>query len=217
VCANYRILFHEKIGGWQELINETLIGVARAQHVFADLDGRKYAAIGTNKLLVIYYEGQFFDITPIDTDKSQTGCDITTTLTSDIVTITTPAPHNLAIGDLVTFENAGSFSGTSYTAADFDDVVFEVQTVPTTSTFTIKMPSAEATGSVSNNGTLDLLPYVIIGPNLETYGYGWGVSTWGASTWGTARTTQQVTLEAGSWSLDNYEIDIYFILEQKQP
>jgi len=202
--VRFRYGLPEKIGGWQALVNSTLAGAARAQHTFSDLDGRKYAAIGTNKLLVIYYEGQFFDITPIDTDKSQTGCDITTTLTSDIVTITTPSGHNLAIGDLVTFENAGSFSGTSYTAADFDDVVFEVQTVPTTSTFTIKMPSAESTGSVTNNGTLDLLPYVVIGPNLETYGYGWGVSTWGASTWGTARTTQQVTLEAGSWSLDNY-------------
>ena len=202
--VRFRYGLPEKIGGWQALVNSTLAGAARAQHTFSDLDGRTYAAIGTNKLLVIYHEGQFYDITPIDTDKDQTGCDITTTLTSDIVTITTPAPHNLAIGDLVTFENAGSFSGTSYTAADFDDVVFEVQTIPTTSTFTIKMPSAEATGSVSNNGTLDLLPYVVIGPNLETYGYGWGVSTWGASTWGTARTTQQVTLEAGSWSLDNY-------------
>jgi hypothetical protein len=202
--VRFRYGLPEKIGGWQALVNSTLAGAARAQHTFSDLDGRTYAAIGTNKLLVIYHEGQFYDVTPIDTDKSQTGCDITTTLTSDIVTITTPTPHNLAIGDLVTFENAGSFSGTSYTAADFDDVVFEVQTVPTTSTFTIKMPSAEATGSVTNNGTLDLLPYVVIGPNLETYGYGWGVSTWGASTWGTARTTQQVTLEAGSWSLDNY-------------
>jgi len=202
--VRFRYGLPEKIGGWQALVNQTLAGAARAQHTFTDLDGRRYAAIGTNKVLIIYYEGNFYDITPLDDDLAQVGCDITTVLTSDIVTITTPADHNLEVGDLVTFENAGSFSGTSYTATDFDDVLFEIQTVPTTSTFTIKMPSAESTGSVTNNGTLDVLPYFQIGPNLETYGYGWGVSTWGSSTWGTARATTSVTLEAGSWSLDNY-------------
>jgi hypothetical protein len=34
---------------------------------------------GTNKILAIYFEGDFYDITPIDTDKDQTACNITTT------------------------------------------------------------------------------------------------------------------------------------------
>jgi hypothetical protein len=64
------------MGGW---INNTLVGVARAQHSYSDLDGRKYAAIGTNRCLIIYYSGDFYDITPIDPDREQTGADITTT------------------------------------------------------------------------------------------------------------------------------------------
>jgi hypothetical protein len=44
----------------------------------------------------------------------------------------------------------------------------------------------------------------VIGPAIETYGYGWGVLTWGFSTWGTGRAASDVSLEAGSWSLDNY-------------
>jgi hypothetical protein len=100
----------EKIGGWLELVNNTLVGVARAQHAWSDLDGRKYAAIGTNRCLIIYYAGDFYDITPIDPDREQTGADITTTQFSRIVTITTAAPHQLEIGDLTTFENAGSFT-----------------------------------------------------------------------------------------------------------
>ena len=39
----------------------------------SDLDGRKYSAIGTDKLLIIYYEGAFYDITPLQTDNFSTG------------------------------------------------------------------------------------------------------------------------------------------------
>ena len=55
----------QKISGWQELVNKTLAGPARVQLTWTALDGKKYAAIGTSKLLVIYYQGQFFDITPL--------------------------------------------------------------------------------------------------------------------------------------------------------
>ena len=55
----------QKIGGWQELVNKTLAGVARGQLTWTALNGKKYAAIGTSKLLVIYYQGSFFDITPL--------------------------------------------------------------------------------------------------------------------------------------------------------
>jgi hypothetical protein len=204
--VRFRYGLPEKIGGWQSLVNQTLIGPARAQHTWSDLDGRRYAAIGTNKILAIYYEGEFYDITPIDTTLSQTACNITTTNGSATVTITTPAPHSLIIGDFITFENAGSFTSpdTDYVAADFDDVVFEIKTVPTSTTFTITMPTVEGGTGVTNDGTLDLLPYVFIGPAFETFAYGWGTLTWGFSTWGTERSASDVTLEAGSWSLDNY-------------
>jgi hypothetical protein len=202
--VRFRYGLPEKIGGWQSLVNATLVGAARAQHTWTDLEGRRYAAIGTNKLLVIYYEGDFYDITPIDTTKSQTSCTITTTNGSATVTIITPSTHNLLVGDLITFENFIQPAGSNYIPADFDDIIFEIQTVPSTTTFTITLPTAE-TGAGATAGTgVDLLPYVVIGPAIETYGYGWGVLTWGFSTWGTGRAASDVSLEAGSWSLDNY-------------
>ena len=196
----------EKIGGWVEANQYSIIGVARAQHTFSDLDGRKYAAIGTNRCLYVYYSGDFYDITPIDPDRQQTGADITTTNGSATVTITTTAPHELEIGDLVTFENAGSFTSpdTDYTATDFDDVLFEVQTIPTANTFTITMPTAETGTGATNDGTLDPLPYILIGSIFQTLGYGWGAGRWGASTWGTARTTADTIIDPGMWSLDSY-------------
>src|SRR6056300_1887847 len=196
----------EKIGGWVQETSSELIGAARAQHTWTDLDGRKYAAIGTNRCLYIYYSGDLYDITPIDPDRQQTGADITTTNGSTTVTITTTSSHNLQIGDILTFENAGSFTGgqTDYTATDFDDVLFEVQLAPTTTTFTITMPTAETGTGATNDGTLDSKPYYKVGPLLQAYGFGWGTALWGGSTWGTPRSTSNAVLDPGSWSLDNY-------------
>ena len=195
----------EKIGGWLQIEQYSMIGAARAQHTFADLDGRKYAAIGTNRCLYVYYSGDFNDITPIDPDRQQTGADITTTNGSTTVTITTTANPLLEIGDIITFENAGSFTGaTNYTAVNFDDILFEVKTIPTTTTFTITMPTAETGSGGINDGTLDVLPYIDIGPLLQTPAYGWGAGRWGSSTWGTPRTTANALLDPGLWSLDNF-------------
>ena len=65
--VRFRYGLPEKMGGWEQLTNNTLVGVARDQHVWADLDGRKYSAIGTHKGLFVYYSGKFYDITPLDT------------------------------------------------------------------------------------------------------------------------------------------------------
>jgi hypothetical protein len=170
----------EKIGGWQALVNKELVGAARAQHVWANTAGKRYAAIGTNKVLVIYFDGAFYDITPLDTDNYSTGANITTTNGSATVTITTTGGHNLEVGDIITFANAGSFGAdTNYTATDFDDKLFEVQTVSTTTTFTITMPTAETGSGETNDGTLDVRPYVKVGPINQTSGFGWGTYFFG--------------------------------------
>ena len=170
----------EKIGGWSALVNKELVGAARAQHVWANTDGKRYAVIGTNKVLVVYFDGAFYDITPLDTDNYSTGADITTTTGSATVTITTTGIHNLQVGDIITFANAGSFGAdTNYTATDFDDKLFEVQTVPSSTTFTITMPTAETGNGETNDGTLDVRPYVTVGPLNQTAGFGWGTYSFG--------------------------------------
>jgi hypothetical protein len=199
----------EKIGGWTSLVSgsyASMVGAARDQHVWSDLDGNKYSAIGTNKLLIIYYEGAFYDITPLQTDNFSTGANITTTNLSKDVTITTSAGHNLIPGDIITFANAGSFTlpDTDYTATDFDDVLFEVKTVPSATTFTIQMPTEETGTGATNDGTLDVNPYQPVGPLSQTYGYGWGTGTWSRSTWGSASTASNVILDPANWSLDNW-------------
>jgi hypothetical protein len=199
----------EKIGGWTSLVSgsyASMVGAARDQHVWSDLDGNKYSAMGTNKLLIIYYEGAFYDITPLQTDNFSTGANITTTNLQKDVTITTSGGHNLIPGDIITFANAGSFTlpDTDYTATDFDDVLFEVKTVPTATTFTIQMPTEETGTGATNDGTLDVNPYEPVGPLSQTYGYGWGTGTWSRLAWGSASTSSNVVLDPANWSLDNW-------------
>ena len=100
--VRFRYGLPEKIGGWEQILANTLIGAAREQFVWADLDGRKYAAIGTNKVLVIYYEGAFFDITPLGT--ALTSCTFDTVNTSATVTVN-KAAHGLEPGDIFLFSS----------------------------------------------------------------------------------------------------------------
>jgi hypothetical protein len=53
-------------------------------------------------------------------------------------------------------------------------------------------------------GAATVNPYVSVGPVFQTVGYGWGTSSWSDSTWGTERSTSDVILDPGNWSLDNY-------------
>ena len=190
----------EKVGGWSSLVTDTIVGVTRKLHSFVDLEGNRYVAIGTDKFLLLYFEGQLFDITPLKT--TLTSATIATTNGSSTCTIT-KSTHGLAVGDIVQLDSVTLPSGTGYSASDFEDKNFQVITVPTTSTFTITQ-SSNATGTVSTGGSLSIKPYEPVGPRAQSYGYGWGIGSWGDGNWGEAATASDVTLEPGLWSLDNF-------------
>ena len=173
--VRFRYGLPEKIGGWEQLVSTTLVGAAREQFIWADLDGRRYAAIGTNKLLVVYYEDAFYDITPLDT--ALTGCTFDTVNTSATVTVN-KAAHSLEPGDLFTFTSVTPPSGAGYSAADFTTNTFQVVTVPNSDEFTITMASAAGT-TVNGSGSATVNPYVKPGSLNFTYGFGWGTGLWG--------------------------------------
>ena len=54
-CDNTRFRYSlpEKVGGWSSLVTDTIVGVARRQFAFVDLDGNRYIAIGTDKFLLL--------------------------------------------------------------------------------------------------------------------------------------------------------------------
>jgi len=197
----------EKIGGWQQLVDNTLAGPVRDQHSWTDLTGKKYAALGTSKLLVIYYEGAFYDITPVEADV--TGCTFDSTTGSATVTVNKTA-HGLVVGDYIKFKSVSLPGGgeTGYTTGDFQTNVFEVISQPTANTITITMPSNETGTGMSAQGSATFNKYITIGPVFQTPAYGWGTADWGSYVggpgWGEESSSTNVVLDPGSWSLDNY-------------
>jgi hypothetical protein len=191
----------EKIGGYVAIGQETISGPARAIHSWTDLEGRKYAAIGTSKALYIYYEDAFYDITPLAT--AITSATFTSSSSSNIVTVN-KLSHGLDVGEYITL-SAVTIPGTSsLVAADFTSFTFEILTVPDADSFTIQIQTTETGTPMSSTGSATINPYEEIGPTIQTYGYGWGTSTWGTVAWGIGSTSSSVILDPGNWSLDNF-------------
>jgi hypothetical protein len=201
-CDNVRFRYGlpEKVGGWSSLITDTIVGVARRQFAFVDLDGNRYIAIGTDKFLLIYFEGQLYDITPLATTLSS--CTIATTNNSAICSIT-KSNHGLSAGDIVLLDNVTLPVGTGYANSDFEDKLFQVTSITSSSVFTITQ-SSNATATVSTGGSLEVKPYEQVGPAEQSYGYGWGIDSWGLGNWGEAASASDVSLEPGLWSLSNF-------------
>jgi len=181
--VRWRYGLPEKVGGWQSLLTDSMVGVARKQHAFVDTEGNRYIAIGTDKFLLLFFEGQLFDITPLSTTISSATFTFNGTTT---VTITTSAAHNLEEGDIVLFDSVTLPGGTGLNASDFEDKLFQVITTPTSTTFTVTFTSS---GSAASGGSVDLKPYERVGPAAQTYGYGYGISQYGGTVQGAQTTT----------------------------
>ena len=178
--VRFRYGLPEKVGGWASLTNDSIIGVVRAQHPFLDISGNRYIALGTDKFLLLYFEGQLFDITPFDTDLRQTSATLATANTSTVITITTSSAHGLSAEDIIELDAVTLPSGTGLSASNFENKIFMVNTVPSATTFTITS-SAAASATISTGGSTTVNVYAKVGPQKQTYGYGWGVGPWGGN------------------------------------
>ena len=162
---------------------------------------------GTNKKVYAYSDNAYADITP--TRATGTG-NITQFETTDESTtvIVTDADHGALIGDFVTIASvSGAVGGIS--AANLQGE-FEIQTVPSSSTYTIVAGGA-ATSSTTG-ATANATYQINTGQPTSIYGYGWGAGTWSSSTWDTSREgltgAEGVLLQSAKWSLDNWGEDV---------
>ena len=192
--VRFRYGLPEKIGGWQSLLNQSIIGVSRKLHSFVDLEGNRYTSIGTDKFLLLYFEGQLFDITPFRSDNAGTLITFTSsTLATNSTsvkkcTVTTTSAHGLTVGDMIILDSVTLPSGTGLADSQFEDKLFQVLTVPTPTTFTIDS-SDQASSVISTGGSMTVKPYQKIGPAAQTYGYGFGVGEYGGSVSGALTNT----------------------------
>ena len=191
--VRFRYGLPEKVGGWSSLLTDTIVGVARAQHAFVDLDGNRYVAIGTDKFLLIYFEGTLYDITPYSATSFGSSTLATDSTSVKTCTITTTSAHSLLAGDIIQLDAVTLPGGTGLTDAQFEDKLFQVLTVSTSTTFTINS-SAQASSVISTGGTMTVKPYQSVGPAAQTYGYGFGVGNFGGTVSGAAATDLDGTL-----------------------
>jgi len=200
--VRFRYGLPEKIGGWAQLTaaEKTLPGAGRAAHPFTSLAGERYVAIGTSQGLFLYYGEDLYDISPLDT--AITGCTFTTSTAAGTTVQIDKSSHGLKAGRYITLSSV-SVTGDSTLTAGILEKAYEIQSV-TTDAFIIIASTAETGTGMTAAGSAVVNPYYIVGPTTQTVGYGWGTYIWGDSTWGTERTTSSVTLDPGTWSLDNY-------------
>ena len=182
----------EKIGGWSQLGDDKLTGVARAIHHWDDNAGVKYAAIGTSSILYVFSGGVYYDIHPIR--ETLTGANFTSTANSTTVTITCTGNHGLFQNDIVMFDTVSGLSGSTFTNATFEDEKFMVTSVPSGTTFTITMAVQETGTPVTNAGSTSVLCYYPVGPAQQLGGFGWGTGLFGGTVLGPATTTLATAL-----------------------
>jgi len=204
VDSNF-VRFHygkpERWKGWSYLPNpnKAIVGVVRDTHSWIGLDGTRYLALGTDRKLYLYSEGEVYDITPIRETAALTNPFTTNGTTT--VTVT-DASHGALVGDFVTFDSFSSIDGLDMNQE------FEVITVPSSSTYTVTHTSTASGSTSGGGGTGNAVYQINTGPTASTYGYGWGTLTWNLSTWNTPRSSSNVVVAGRNWSLDNFGEDL---------
>ena len=183
----------EKIGGWNQLGESKLTGVARGLHHFVNKESTKFAAIGTNRILYVYSGGVYYDIHPLVNPSGTAITNAFSTTNNDrAVTITFSGSHNFSAGDIILFGNTSTFSAitnSNFGASDFCDKKFMVTSVPTTTTITITMPSVETGSGATTSGGITYYQYYHVGPAEQIGAYGWGISLFGGTILGSITTT----------------------------
>ena len=175
-CDNVRFRYGlpEKVGGWSSLVTDSIVGVARRQFAFVDLDGNRYVAIGTDKFLLIYFEGQLYDITPVKSTISSVA--MSAASESQEVSLTFSSAHNLQSGDIILLDNVSVPAGIGLTDAAFEDKLFQVTKI--TSSLIAIVTGTQTTTGAGAGGSCNIIPYEPVGSAAQSYGYGWGVSEW---------------------------------------
>jgi len=197
--VRFRSGFPEKIGGWTRMASAQFLGLARSLWNWIALTGANYLGIGTNVKYYIEQGGAYYDVTPIYEENSLVAVanTISTTNNSSIVTIQ-DGGYNPSVGDYVIITSTVAVNGITFAGGEY-----VVQSVPSSTTFTVNFGSnASATGN-GTGGTVTLKYEYPTGLDVYVVGLGWGAGGWGRGGWGSG-TTIGIGQQLRLWSNDNY-------------
>ena len=196
----------EKFGGWQKLVPNTFLGVARSLKNWIALEGTKYLGVGTNLKFYILEGNDFADVTPIR--KTSTNS-ITFSATDGSSTITaTDSSHGAELNDFVTISGATSLGGNI--TNDVLNQEYQITNVSdaNTYTFTAKDTSgntvtANSSDTCNGGSGVDGAYQINTGLNVFVQGTGWGAGGWSVGSWGSS-SSLSATNQLRIWSQDNF-------------
>tara|TARA_Y100000114_G_C11760694_1_gene329478 strand:- start:1384 stop:3231 length:1848 start_codon:yes stop_codon:yes gene_type:complete len=194
----------QKIGGWTKFSTDFYVGVGRALEQWFDNSGSRYEALGTDRKVYAYRQGQSADITPLRQSNTLTSVFDTTTGSANLTI--NHAAHGAAVGDFVTISNCSvaNVGGIANTSIDAE---YEITSITNADAYVVTS-NVTASANVTTTANCTAEYQLSIGPDKQTFGFGWGTGTWNALTWNTPRTTSNVTLDLRQWSINNWGEDL---------
>ena len=200
----FRYGLPEKIGGWESLLIQPMIGAARDQHTYADLQGEQFSAIGTNRKVYVYYNGSVNDVTPLSTTLPAAF-----TFTSGTTMVEVLATSNGSdVGDFVTFSSVTGVSVININNTTMENE-FEIIERIDADTFKVDIADLGVTpGTVTTGGTAAGAAFQIpVGDAVSASGFGWGAGRWGIGTWSSPSPGININ-STRVWQLDNFGEDL---------
>ena len=194
----------QKIGGWTKFSTDFYVGVGRALEQWFDNSGSRYEALGADRKVYAYRQGQSADITPLRQSNTLTSVFDTTTGSANLTI--NHAAHGAAVGDFVTISNCSvaNVGGIANTSIDAE---YEITSITNADAYVVTS-NVTASANVTTTANCTAEYQLSIGPDKQTFGFGWGTGTWNALTWNTPRTTSNVTLDLRQWSINNWGEDL---------
>jgi len=218
----FRSGYPEKIGGWQvdggtiyptaptstfaasgtstsaTVSTGAFWGVAKSMWNWINLTGYNLLSIGTNYKYYIQNSsgGAFNDVTPI---RATTAAgDVTFSATTGSPTITvTDVGNSVQVGDFVIFSGAVSLGG-AITATVLNKE-YQVQSVPSITTYTITASVNANSSDVGSGGSATVGNYQITSGNTTfTFGVGYGAGGYGGSLGPSYATTLTASINSSS-------------------
>jgi hypothetical protein len=203
----FRSGFPEKLGGWKLYAPLTYYGVCRQLFAWVTTFSDVFVAVGTNAKMYIELAGGYNDVTPLRATFITPATDNSISVTSGSTTVSvTLAAHGADTGDFVTVSGvAGSIGGVPADELNGNHQV----TVSSVNVFTFEVTTAATSTVSSAGGTALVMDFEIhTGSAVQTFGYGWGVSTWSRSTWGSGASVP-IAVRQQDWWFDNFDNDLY--------
>ena len=190
----------EKIGGWARISPNYFLGVCRSLWNWVTLGALNLIGVGTNLKFYIESGGAYNDITPWRDVLTLGANPFATTSGSATVTVT-DASGGFFVGDFVTFANASTVAGLDLNGE------YQIQSVPTTTTYTITAASTAGSTTTGGGSAVEAYYQLNVGSAITVPLSGWGAGFWGFGTWGFgAAATNPLRL----WSQYNFGEDLVF-------